>query len=601
MKKSILSLIAILLFAAMSYANTALEPIKNYAKNQPQPVTAYQVADAFAEMLANDPTYGTPVTFFANVPAAVRVTALDADKFVAMYYTSSSASLIVGEIASDNSISFGSPAAFSTGLAQIINLDAMTADKVAFTYRSGSSPGFVQVATISGTTITYGTAVVFDNNSIVDIDLAAFSDAVVVSYTSDGEGRGTAKSFAVSGTTLTEVSDVIYNYASTGFPSITKLGTENFVIAYGDGGNDFFGTVVNGTIDPSTGEILRLGNEVVFDAQQMNRTRIEPIDGSRFLIAYHLGAVLFTDNPINVVVGEINTTKTQILQMGTPVNAASPDTDGFAITVTDAATFVLHYSEPTDPTGDVIALAGDISGTAITGFSNPVTVLTDQQIVNNSFDIDMATVGDKFVTVFENQNDGTGATGDVILGTLDGTALPIVMNDFEAEATAEGVQLTWQTAAEQNNEGFDIQRKASNGSWENIGFAEGRGTTQATNNYEFLDENPLRGVNYYRLRQRDFDGRSEISAIVSVDFSMNEEVPVLQLFPNPVTDGVLNLDFSNLENEEMTIRIFTASGQLVSEFQQNENTLNVADLPNGAYFLEVQTGSETVSRQFVKE
>ena len=66
--------------------------------------------------------------------------------------------------------------------------------------------------------------------------------------------------------------------------------------------------------------------------------------------------------------------------------------------------------------------------------------------------------------------------------------------------------LTWQTASELNNAGFEVERSADAKQWEVLGFVNGHGTTMEANDYKYLDAQPMRGMNYYRLSQTDFDG-----------------------------------------------------------------------------------------------
>ncbi|MCK7525628.1 MAG: hypothetical protein MZV64_52510 [Ignavibacteriales bacterium] len=71
------------------------------------------------------------------------------------------------------------------------------------------------------------------------------------------------------------------------------------------------------------------------------------------------------------------------------------------------------------------------------------------------------------------------------------------------------VILTWNTATEVNNQGFEIQRKTT-GEFERVGFVEGKGTTTEVQNYLFRDKDLLSGNYTYRLKQMDFDGSFRI-------------------------------------------------------------------------------------------
>jgi len=95
--------------------------------------------------------------------------------------------------------------------------------------------------------------------------------------------------------------------------------------------------------------------------------------------------------------------------------------------------------------------------------------------------------------------------------------LPVELTSFDANVSGAVVVLNWETASEINNDYFQIERSVNGSAWENIGFVEGEGTTTSTTRYEFVDENPLTGISYYRLKQVDFDDKFEYSDKVSVE------------------------------------------------------------------------------------
>ncbi len=112
--------------------------------------------------------------------------------------------------------------------------------------------------------------------------------------------------------------------------------------------------------------------------------------------------------------------------------------------------------------------------------------------------------------------------------------MPVELAELKAVWDGSAVQITWTTATETNNHGFEIQRLSEYDLlqiWQPIGWQDGQGTSFVPTHYEWTDEKPGPGMNYYRLRQVDFDGAEEFSRIVSV------QVPTadgrLKIFPNP--------------------------------------------------------------------
>ncbi|REA61542.1 hypothetical protein DSL64_11255 [Dyadobacter luteus] len=96
------------------------------------------------------------------------------------------------------------------------------------------------------------------------------------------------------------------------------------------------------------------------------------------------------------------------------------------------------------------------------------------------------------------------------------STLPVTLVSFEAKANGKQVRLNWRTTSETNNKGFYIERSANGSVWNQIGFVVGKTNTSQLQDYSFSDEAPLKGLNYYRLRQEDWSGETEYSRVRSV-------------------------------------------------------------------------------------
>lgn len=161
-------------------------------------------------------------------------------------------------------------------------------------------------------------------------------------------------------------------------------------------------------------------------------------------------------------------------------------------------------------------------------------------------------------------------------------SLPVELVFFKGQASPKGNKLQWQTASEQNNEGFEIERSSNAKDWKQIGFLEGRGTTVSTQNYDYLDEAPLEGKNYYRLKQVDTDGRFEYSEISVVEWK-EKEINDFQFFPSP-TQAYFTIETT----KKGTLQIFNVLGEIVLEQYINDLTkIDVSSLSSGLYFLKM--------------
>ena len=193
----------------------------------------------------------------------------------------------------------------------------------------------------------------------------------------------------------------------------------------------------------------------------------------------------------------------------------------------------------------------------------------------------------------------TGFSGFFVKTT--GAPLPIELLSFTGKNTEGGNLLTWETASEKNNVGFEIERSATGKTYEKIGFIAGNGTTSTQNTYTFLDKNVLSLFNYYRLKQIDVDGTATYSNIINLESKKGNKT--IKIYPNP-SNKVLNIELPDLslnpdaEGTEGLV-IFNKLGQLM--YQQKNKTqqtlrIDVQDWATGIYF--IKSGAEVI--KFVK-
>ena len=177
--------------------------------------------------------------------------------------------------------------------------------------------------------------------------------------------------------------------------------------------------------------------------------------------------------------------------------------------------------------------------------------------------------------------------------------LPVDLVAFNGTKKDREINLNWQTASEINNEGFVIERGQKNTSdleWNQLDFVRGNGTTDELQAYSFIDKNPAEGTNYYRLKQMDYDGAYEYSSVITVEYS-TKGGSTIEMFPNPVKSEL------TLTNAVGQATVYNALGQAVKQLTINANqaTIQLADLLNGQYYLQVLQGDGTVvTKQFSK-
>ena len=168
---------------------------------------------------------------------------------------------------------------------------------------------------------------------------------------------------------------------------------------------------------------------------------------------------------------------------------------------------------------------------------------------------------------------------------IGSAVLPVTWKNFYGELTEqEIVELHWQTATEQNNSHFLVQRSSDGIHFTSIGQVQAGNQPLSTQKYTFQDPATLPGTNYYRLQQVDLDGQKDYSEIVSVLIAYDEkENATLVLYPNP---GKNEVWFSQAADFEL----FDQQGRLLTSGHA-DGSVNVSDLPSGKYLVRVNGGA----------
>jgi hypothetical protein len=190
--------------------------------------------------------------------------------------------------------------------------------------------------------------------------------------------------------------------------------------------------------------------------------------------------------------------------------------------------------------------------------------------------------------------------------------IPVELTSFTSSVSGNNVILSWVTASEINNSGFEVQRKVnrlqstvSNSEFETIGFVEGNGTTTVTIYYSFEDKNLAAGKYFYRLKQIDFDGTFEYSNVIEVEVNIPAEFSLLQNYPNPFNPST-TIEYQIPSDGFVSLTIYNTIGQEVSTLL-NENqsagkysiTFEADKLPSGLYFYKLNSGEFSSTKKML--
>jgi hypothetical protein len=193
---------------------------------------------------------------------------------------------------------------------------------------------------------------------------------------------------------------------------------------------------------------------------------------------------------------------------------------------------------------------------------------------------------------------GSGAAGQIRISYV--VPMPVALTNFDGNLANDKTNLSFATASESNNSHFEIERSADGRNFTKIGEVKGAGTTSDEQNYSFVDENPLKGLNYYRLKQVDFDGAAEYSKVVSVRFGTTRSLSVI---PTMVYDQI-NVDLSEMDEQTGEWQIFDLNGRQVMagslESGQSNFVADMSALTEGTYLVRVQIGDELLTEKVQK-
>ncbi|MEP4091103.1 T9SS type A sorting domain-containing protein [Reichenbachiella sp.] len=197
---------------------------------------------------------------------------------------------------------------------------------------------------------------------------------------------------------------------------------------------------------------------------------------------------------------------------------------------------------------------------------------------------------------------------DVVLASTLSASLPIELLSFEGRANAETVELQWSTSSEINNDHFEIERSADGEHYQLIGKISGTGNSNQIEEYSFVDEMPLSGLSYYRLKQVDFDGTSEIFNAIAIEY-IPTSIAKSSLYPNPTSSQNINLRwYSSMDGGQLQIAVYDLLGQLVqlseSKPRLGQNNIRVRldeQLKPGIYQMLITEGIDKQTFRLVIE
>jgi trimeric autotransporter adhesin len=202
------------------------------------------------------------------------------------------------------------------------------------------------------------------------------------------------------------------------------------------------------------------------------------------------------------------------------------------------------------------------------------------------------------------QVDGNRTISAPIWYTRNDLLLPITLLSFNAALqTNKTVLVKWATAQEVNNKIFMIEKSIDGGvSFNTIGTVNAIGNSSLVSNYEFTDLSPQQGVNLYRLKQMDVDGKFTYSKVVAISLSQTK-TNYYSLYPT-ITNQLTTINTTTSSQKNIVVSIYNEASSLVQNGKyiidkNHPATISVSNLKAGIYFVKINDGNEIVTRKLM--
>ena len=208
-------------------------------------------------------------------------------------------------------------------------------------------------------------------------------------------------------------------------------------------------------------------------------------------------------------------------------------------------------------------------------------------------------------------NSVVGGNASAGYAQLSNTPLPVAITSFTGYRNSNKNRLTWTTATEITNKGFDVQRSVDGRHFSAVAFVPSKsanGNSMMNLDYVYEEDAPSGAVHYYRLLQRDIDGQEKLSSVITIRAENQTSFSLDAIYPNPVVHQ-MRVIVNATRQEAIQLVVLDMNGrELIKQWpvvKKGMNTLsvNIVHLPAGVYMLKM-AGShtpKTLVRPFIKQ
>lgn len=273
---------------------------------------------------------------------------------------------------------------------------------------------------------------------------------------------------------------------------------------------------------------------------------------------------------------------------------------GSITTQAGTPTITVNVNDNDNESTYLIAILSGVPGSG----TNPDTLTK----INNSSSLTYTHIGlsnlsTRYYYVYVMQADGHRAWTAPIWYTRNDAVLPITLTRFTGKAISENkVELSWTTASEYNNDRFEIERSTDGSKFNLIGTVKGQLYSKEITDYNFVDEQANAGINYYRLKQIDVDGKYEYSEIIATSIKTKNIEVKNHLFRS----GQLSIALESPVQSEVVMQLVDITGKIIVNEKRNiqvglnTEDLYIPELPDGIYNLSISGKLGTINYKMKK-
>lgn len=233
------------------------------------------------------------------------------------------------------------------------------------------------------------------------------------------------------------------------------------------------------------------------------------------------------------------------------------------------------------------------------GNGTPVTFTSSTNVAGLSVSVNLTGLSDGTHYFFIRSRNNPWSLTNVV-SFQKGASLPLKWLFVQGECKNEQALLQWATSFEEQTSHYEIEQSSDGSVYKKIGTVKAAGNSTVRKDYQFTDIIPVKGWNYYRIRQVDLDGKSTYSKVITL--LNRKELTNPLLYPNPAHNQVYIELPASKQYEK--VQVYNSNGQLQFAGSVNKGQtyllLDVNAYSSGSYMIQLKGSKETSTLRFVK-